>query len=43
MDFKLSEDAEDWDSSYRIVKASLAITSGAILFLAIFVLIHDVL
>ena len=43
MDFKLSQDAEDWDSSYRIVKALLAIKIRAILFLAILVLIHLVL
>ena len=43
MDFKLSEDARDWDSSYRIFEASLVITISAILFLVMFVLIHNII
>ena len=38
MDFKLTEDAKDWESSYWIVEALLAITIAAILFVAISVL-----
>ena len=41
-EFQLSVDAKDWGSSKWIVEASFEIAIGAILFLAIFAFIHNV-